>query len=171
MTDDVHQGLRSGDRRARGDRQEARGRRPRARAVARALRARRPAVALLPRAARGRRAPHRDPQRARRAEAGAGVARAADDPDRGRCPWPQAARRAFSRRPRPRGRGARTLPAEACRRVPAIVSEAMRYSVFAGGKRLRPVPDAGRRRDASRAALGRAGSCDLRAARRVRDRD
>ena len=54
-----------GDRRARNDRQEARGRRPRARAVAGALRARRPALALLPRATRAGGAPHRDPQRAR----------------------------------------------------------------------------------------------------------
>ena len=46
-----------------------------AREVARAVRARRAAVALLPRPARGGRAAHRDPQRARRAEAGAAVAR------------------------------------------------------------------------------------------------
>ena len=38
------------------------------------VRARRAALALLSRAARRSRTPHRDPERARRAEAGAGVA-------------------------------------------------------------------------------------------------
>ena len=55
-----------GDRRARDDRQDARGRRPRAREVAGAVRARRAALALLPAQARRSRAAHRDSQRARR---------------------------------------------------------------------------------------------------------
>src|SRR5713226_2270519 len=71
----LDQRLRSRDRRARIDRQEARGRRPAPRAVARLVRTRRAALTLLSCAARGSRAPHRDSERARRAETRAGVAR------------------------------------------------------------------------------------------------
>ena len=69
------QGLRRRHRRARGDRQEARGGRPAARGVARPVRARRGSCPASATAARRRRAPHRDPQRARRAETGARVLR------------------------------------------------------------------------------------------------
>src|SRR5687767_2903521 len=73
LFDDRHldQGLRSGDRRARSDRQEARGRRPAARALAGVVRARRAPVALLSLTVGGGRASHRNPQRARGAETGA----------------------------------------------------------------------------------------------------
>ena len=40
---------------------------------------------------------------------------------------------------RRRGRGARALPAARERTPPETLHKAMRYSVFAGGKRLRPV--------------------------------
>src|SRR5437773_5069952 len=70
------QGFRSRDRRARIDREEARGRRSCPRAVARAVRARCRALEILPRAPRSRRTAHRAAQRARRAQAGAGNARA-----------------------------------------------------------------------------------------------
>ena len=112
----------------------------RARAVAGAVRARRAAVAVLPRAPRGGRAPHRDPERARRAEAGARDPRrrivATTRPATDLVPADSLA--AFLEQTRVRIDEAldRYLPKPpAC---PAIVSEAMRYSVFAGGKRLRP---------------------------------
>ena len=58
---------------------------------------------------------------------------------------------------------------------PPIVTEAMRYSVFAGGKRLRPVltlaaADAVARRADTATARGRRARPTLGAARRVRDR-
>ena len=136
-----HQGLRGRDRRARDDRQEARGGRPAARDVAAAVRARRPAVALLPRPARGGRAPHRDPQRARPAQAGASRPRrrrrrrrrAADDRrDSGRrVPCEARARR---------GRGGARR--RCCPRRPTARRRSPRRcatACTAGGKRLRPI--------------------------------
>ena len=176
MTDTSIKDFEARDRRARIDRQEARGRRPAARAVAGALRARRAALALLPRAARGSRAAHRDPQRARRAEAGAAVAdgrRIRRATER----WPRgsdslAAFLEQTRAPRSTRRSSAT-----CRRppaCPAIVSEAMRYSVFAGGKRLRPMltlaaADAVARGIGARDGVER-GRRRSRAARRLRRR-
>src|SRR5262249_51167877 len=92
----------------------------------------------LPRAARGSRAPHRDPRRARGSEAGAGL----DRRRRRGGPWvtvPAAGSLVeFLDAARARVDAALEgfLPAPpAC---PAIMGEAMRYSVFAGGKRFRP---------------------------------
>src|SRR5262249_53200842 len=125
----------------------ARRRGPRAREIAGAVRARRAALALLPREARGSRAPRGDPQRARRDQARAGDARERRRDGRSRTVT-------LLPREAPRGADAlrdwldarrgdvdvaleRYLPAApAC---PPRVGEAMRYSLFGGGKRLRPV--------------------------------
>src|SRR5690606_11663443 len=109
-------------------------RRPRARDVARAVRARRSAVALLPRTARGGRAPDRNAQRARRAQARPSVAGAA----RRRRPDVTERGEYLAQRRQDVDRALEAwLPAPpAC---PAPLSAAMRYSLMAGGKRLRPV--------------------------------
>ena len=150
-------------------RQEARRGRPAAREVARAVRARRAAVALLPRAARRSRAAHRDPQRARRAEAGAAVART----PRRRGSLSVTALDEYLARPAPRNRGgARTVSSRAARLSRRCVAEAMRYSLMAGGKRLRPDADAGRRRgDRARARRVARPARGAGAAGRLRDRD
>ena len=135
----IDQGFRSRDRRARVDRQEARGRRPAARTIARAVRTRRAAVALLPLPARGGRAAHRDPHRRGELKPRARLA----DRRRGARLTRWSRRReplsAFLERYASRVDEAldRFLPRPPS--CPSIVAEAMRYSVFAGGKRLRPV--------------------------------
>ena len=136
-----HQGLRIGERGARGHRQaDGRGR-PDAREIARALRARRAAVALLPRELeeaerrleilneRGELRPAHaamglDPVRRGRQIAG--------DRLRSLDAWLAARREVVERALE------RFLPPARPRRRPSS-TEAMRYSVFAGGKRLRPV--------------------------------
>ena len=150
------------------DRQEARGGRPAAREVARAVRARRAAVALLPRAARGGRAADRGARRARRAEAGA--ARRSGHQARRRAAGRQGADAVTTaalpldeylgaQRRRVDAALDRFLPAPpAC---PAVISEAMRYSLFAGGKRFRPVLVA-RGRRGGRRAPGAPGSRPIR---------
>ena len=102
-----------------------------------AVRARRPVVALRHARLEESRAADRDPQRARRAQASAGVP--LEPGFRTRLSVaPADSFAAFLER-------TRLLLDEALRRwlpappaCPPILSEAMRYSVFAGGKRLRP---------------------------------
>src|SRR5207249_10359024 len=91
------------------------------------------------RAARRCEAPHRDSQRARRAEARAGLVCRRGSRTRLNVVLTAEPLADFLNRARVRVDEAlaRILPTPpAC---PAIVSDAMRYSVFAGGKRLRPI--------------------------------
>src|SRR5918995_7179052 len=142
-----HQGFRRGDRRAGGDRQATGRGRPLARSLARPLRARRGAVPLLSWEARRGRAPDRGPQRAGRAESGARIlwlrhgrratrtnAAMSNDvaePDVRLDRWIDTRRTAIE------DALERQLPTPpAC---PALIADAMRYSVRAGGKRLRPL--------------------------------
>src|SRR5205085_11281487 len=130
-----HQRLRSGHRRARNDRQEARRRRSAAGKIARALRARRPAVAVLPHAARRSREADRDFERARRSPAGG-----RHFLERRRSEMTQVASLAGyleARRAQIDAALDQYLPAPpAC---PQGLYDAMRYSLRAGGKRLRPI--------------------------------
>ena len=112
-----------------------------ARGVAAALRARRAALALLPRAARGGRAAHRDPERARRAEAGTAGSRRRRRSREGQ--GVKTARRARPRistraAPRSRPRSPRFLPA-AARRARRSSPTRCATACTAGGKRLRPI--------------------------------
>ena len=102
--------------------------------------------------ARGGRAAHRDPQRARRGQAGARLlrrrrGRATRGERHGDRPAHVARRQA---RTRVDAALERFVPTADC--APADVCDAMRYSLFAGGKRLRPDARARRRRGRRRAA-------------------
>src|SRR4029453_5252496 len=133
------QGLRGGARRARFDCEDAGGRRSTAREIARALRARRTALALLPFQAGRRGAPHRDPQPPRRDPAPAAHPRPRHrfEPGEGTTTshdlrtWLDARRGAVD------AALERVLPSSPT--APANVCDAMRHSVTAGGKRLRPM--------------------------------
>src|SRR5262249_8611637 len=84
------------------------------------------------------RTPHRDSDRTRRSQAGSRLARFGDDSRRSRPLVTTESLDAFLEAARARVDEAldRFLPRPpAC---PPLISEAMRYSVFAGGKRLRP---------------------------------
>src|SRR4029453_11596439 len=131
--------------RTRVRREETRGRRFSARTVACVVRAGSPALPLLPRASRRGGAPYRNSERTGRAETGSSVAH---DRRRGLDRGFSEARpplvtapdsfEVFLSHVRARIDDAleRSLPRPP--ECPAVISEAMRYSVFAGGKRLRP---------------------------------
>ena len=173
LTRSHHQGLRIRDRRARDDRQDARGRRPRAREVAGAVRARRAALALLPRQARRGGAAHRDPQRARRGQAGARRRSALRSRRRGIAVSASASRSTPGSRRAASDveRGARSRYLRHRPRRPPGLTEAMRYSLLAGGKRLRPMLASPRpKRAASRVGLDAGATPSARAAGRVRAR-
>src|SRR5690606_35834158 len=107
-------------------------RRPAAREVARTVRTRHRAVALLPRTSRTGRTAHRDSVRPRRTEAGAVRAHTRHGPVTTALETYVASLRALVD-----DALTRALPASPD--APALLRDAMAYSLFAGGKRLRPV--------------------------------
>ena len=147
--------LRISRRRSRSwnDREEARGRRAAAGEIARALRTRRSALALLPRPARRGRKAYRDSERAWRSSSGRpGLCEGRRAKNDGRAtPVARWLSRRQARHTSTR-RLQRFLPAAPD--CPGVLASAMRYSLDAGGKRLRPILTL----TAAEAVAGHAGS-------------